>query len=185
MSVEKVIYAAKATVGTLGYNLNANPDFKEWEVGKFPATKFNCWTSLLFWAFQGGEVGKGFLLRYGKTIELLCTQNESLQAQNLMDEVMGVGSAITLGQQVIPVAGSAIFFQTAGKPMAHVVLSDGMGKVISNDPFVSPDTKLGFNHIGAKLVPLETMTAYMEKNMRPKDVKHTPDPFWKYLDLVN
>lgn len=185
MSVEKVIYAAKATVGTLGYDLNANPSFNEWEVGKYPATYFNCWTSLLFWAFQGGEVSKGFLLRYGQTIKLLIQQNQSLQAQNLMDEVMAVGSAVPLTDHVIPVAGSAIFFQTNGKPMAHVVLSDGLGKVISNDPFVSPDASLGLNNVGAKLVPLQTMRNFLQQNMRPTAVKHTPNPFWTYLNLVD
>ncbi len=176
MSVKKVINAARACIGNLEYDIDYHPDFSTWEIGNIGSYKFNCWTSLLFWAFQGGEIDKTYLLKYQKLSRIMNEMEKQGKGETFMAGIFDSMQAVNLMEHVTPVAGSAIIFQKTGSPMAHVALSDGNGNVISNDPYYF----LGAP--GTKLVPLKKFKGELLKsNIGFNSVKHTPEPFWTYL----
>ena len=138
-----VIVAALSCVGAHSHGKSYMPETNNWKEGSgkvFSGAErgLNCWTAVLFWAFQGGALGKEELNSY--VAELRSKQNDNpgtqMQAENeVMYSFLRANPTYlnTINETDKPAPGLTIFFGDPAwqRPMNHVVLSLGGGLCVS------------------------------------------------------
>jgi hypothetical protein len=195
--IKKTCTAALLCVGTLPWANEMAPDHTKWAVGSpnhGGNGGLNCWTAVLFWAFQGEAVSAEWVHKY-----FTKAQAAADEAQRRAPQSPGAGSVAMSGVHekrlkfrhsaavesrnfgtILP--GRIVFFAVPGRNMSHVALSLGNGDVAScwqvrahRRAFDYPLMIQGFTHVVSIAVLKEICGG-------DNCTVHAPDqPFWSYI----
>ena len=135
--------AALNCVGNFSHGKCYIPEFNNWEQGNpdaylTPHEKgLNCWTSVLFWAFQGGALPRDQLVGYLSELRAVKSDDpgELNQQQNvIMYSFMRANQATDITEDDQPDPGLLVYFGDTlwKRPLNHVVASLGGGYCVSS-----------------------------------------------------
>ncbi len=202
IKTKSFLIAALMCVGQQSHGKSYMPDFNNWEVGSANVHSgaekgLNCWTAVIYWAYQGGAISKATLTQY--LTELRSKSNDDpgtqMQAENVaMYSFMRANQAVKIAKADKPPPGVTIFFgdSTWKRPLNHVVASLGGGycvsqqslfigvkmsavdEVIKLNPTINTDDLLrkGLTHISS-------IKIIAESNEEQPEIRVTPKPFWE------
>jgi hypothetical protein len=196
------LLAGLASVGVYSHGkVYSSAEFHNWKQGSgdicIPANEkgLNCWTAVLFWAFQGGGLSAEDMTRYQHELRQCVVDDTSatVNAQNpVMYSMLRANQVVDINEDSEPPAGVTIFFGDTPwkRPMNHVVASLGGGYVVSCaslfmavKPRVVEATALlnpsipydaltkGLNHIS-------TIKLIADSDPTPR-IRATTRPFWE------
>jgi hypothetical protein len=158
----------------------------------------NCWTALIFWAFQGGAIEQDTLQGYLSELRSMSNTDPGTQMQGeneIMYSFMRANYAVEIKETDTPPPGVTIFFGDPGwdRPLNHVVASLGGGycvsqqslfigvkwsaveKIIELNPTINKDDLVpkGLTHIS-------TIGIIANANEdKATFIRVTPKPFWE------
>lgn len=197
------IIAALMCVGNQSHGKEYIPEFQHWKVGSAKTfgkggMGLNCWTALIFWAFQGGALEMDTLIGYMSKLRLQANDDPGtqMQAENeIMYSFLRANQAVKIKESDEPPPGVTIFFGDPGwsRPLNHVVVSLGKGycvsqqslfigvkgsavnEIIKLNPTLNPD-----DLVSKALTHVSTIKIIANSN-EDKDVsiRVTPKPFWE------
>lgn len=154
LTTKKVMVAAISTIGWLKWDNMMTPDFTKWQVGSPElggGTGLNCWTAVIYWAFQGGGVSQQALLEYHNRLTPLAGNMTAMNP--VFEKLLRYDHSVAVGDGW-PAVGSVLFFSVPDRPLSHVTLSLGDGKSIScwqirSHPvgMKKPEYSAGFTHV--------------------------------------
>jgi hypothetical protein len=157
-----------------------------WQVGQTEDSPLTCYSSVVYWAFQGGAISKRFLAQWEMVNGL-----PGSHAHNGMGSLLKVDEAIAPGGGVPE--GCTVFFQTPINPLGHTVLSVGNGMVASCNgvtpppKFVEETLQDGtiWNKMAKGLYHHVKITDLQEIYKPSEGYTYTalPKPFWEYYPI--
>jgi hypothetical protein len=158
----------------------------EWRRGGGAPNGFNCFSAVVWWAFQGGAISRRWLRTYWA---------HPLTHERCA-ELLKVDQAAAASAASVP-PGLTTIFQQSGNVLGHTVLSIGAGRCVSHNS-VSPgampkeqreEANQDEGSVWYKMVagiPHEITLVDLKKIYAPPgyDLKAVPQPFWEYYPVV-
>lgn len=196
------LLAALSSVGNASHGkVYNNAEFHNWEQGNaemfIPGHEkgLNCWTAVLFWAFQGGGISKEDMTRYALELKACANDDPGKMngAQNsIMYSMLRANQVIDINEDDHPPAGVIVFFgdTTWKRPMNHVVASLGGGYVVSCaslfmgvkprvvDQTAALNPTIPYKDLTAGLNHISTIKLIADSDPAPR-IRVTTKPFWE------
>jgi hypothetical protein len=198
-----LLAALACCVGSYSHGKCYIPEFNNWERGKSKTyhpgneTGLNCWTAVLWWAFQGGALSHEELVGYMNELRAVKAKDpgELNQKQSeIMYSFMRANQVVDITASDQPPAGVTVFFGDSGwhRPLNHVVASLGEGYCVSCQS-LSVGVKVA---IVNKIAEVNPTMSYEELTVKRRvhistikliaaggddtpRIRKTPQPFWE------
>ncbi len=163
--------------------------YARWQVGVVPVEAFNCYTALVYWAFQGGAVGHRFLLQW-KAASMSFTPPPVNAAAAILKPNGG-----TIGDNDLAdvEAGCTVVFVRVGNPLGHTVMALGDGMCASqnevglnfDDQSATPGEWVKARAKQKHIVPLLEYRQHIYKATDGYSIYASDTPFWESIPTAD
>jgi hypothetical protein len=141
-TVKAVCEAALSCVGKYSHGKGYAPSgvqYHNWSTTSSSTSSLeglNCWTGLLFWAFQGGAIGHDWIVGYETAPRQVAGQ--MAKENYVMNSFLCANHVVDIAATDTPPPGVTVFFGDTGwdRPLNHVALSLGGGLLVSQQSLI-------------------------------------------------